>query len=148
MLATSAVCTWTIKGALFSALLEDPFYFVNLWLMMLAAILYIHCPLLGYKWSESIDTSNRSVYFLIQFLAGMARLDSCGSELFVWLFYFSFVCLFCFVLFFPRQSFSVALGLVWELALVGWSRAHRDLPVSASRVLGLKVGATTAQPSS
>ena len=43
---------------------------------------------------------------------------------------------------------SVALELVLELDCVepGWHRTHRDLPASASQMLGLKACATTAQP--
>ncbi|EGW14713.1 hypothetical protein I79_019557 [Cricetulus griseus] len=57
-----------------------------------------------------------------------------------------FLGFFCFC--FSRQGFSVLLwSLSWNLICrPGWPQNHRDLPASASQVLGLKVWATNAQP--
>jgi hypothetical protein len=59
-----------------------------------------------------------------------------------------FVCLFCFVLFFCflvflRQGFLCVALAVLELTLYQADLELRNLPASASQVLGLKVCATT-----
>jgi hypothetical protein len=45
-------------------------------------------------------------------------------------------------LFFPRQLLCVALAGL-ERCRPGWPGTHRDLPASASQLLGLKVHTTT-----
>jgi hypothetical protein len=46
---------------------------------------------------------------------------------------------------FSRQAFSVYPWLPWKLLCrPSWPQNHRDLPVSVSRVLGLKACATTS----
>ena len=86
-------------------------------------------------------------------LGAQFRLPSCGSRVgkrrssglagssFTWAvspacFCFCFV--FCCFLFFKTGYLCVALAVL-ELCRPGWPQAHRDPPVSASPVLGLKV---------
>ena len=76
------------------------------------------------------------------------NISSCSPDgppsvlLLYWLVLCFFVCLFGVLVFW--QSFSVSLWLSL-LCRRGWPQTHRDPPVSASRVLGLKVHATRAQ---
>jgi hypothetical protein len=57
-------------------------------------------------------------------------------------------CGFCYSFQFFKTGFLcvAVLWLSWNsLCRPGWSRTHRDLPASASLVLGLKTCTTTAQ---